>query len=230
MKFGVVIFPGSNCDYDTYYLLREILGVKTEFLFHKENSLNNCDVIILPGGFSYGDYLRSGAIARFSPIMKEVIKFAHEGGTVIGICNGFQILCESGLLPGVLSKNSSLKFQCFDQQLKIVNNKTRLTNLFQENEVVTFPIAHGEGNYIIDEDGLKELYDNNQIILKYCDKYGNINEESNPNGSMDNIAGICNKEGNVFGLMPHPERCGESILGNTDGIKIFKSILNYLRS
>jgi len=145
---------------------------------------------------------------------------------VIGICNGFQILCESGLLPGVLSKNNSLKFQCFDQTLKIVNNKTRFTNLYQENEVVTFPIAHGEGNFIIDEDGLKELYDNNQIVLKYCDEYGNITEESNPNGSIDNIAGICNKEGNVFGLMPHPERCGEAILGNTNGIKIFKSILN----
>jgi len=226
MKFGVVIFPGSNCDYDSYYLLKNVLGVETEFLFHKESSLHQCDVIILPGGFSYGDYLRCGAIARFYQIMKEVIKFANNGGTVIGICNGFQILCESGLLPGVLSKNNSLKFQCFDQTLKIVNNKTRFTNLYQENEVVTFPIAHGEGNFIIDEDGLKELYDNNQIVLKYCDEYGNITEESNPNGSIDNIAGICNKEGNVFGLMPHPERCGEAILGNTNGIKIFKSILN----
>jgi len=183
-------------------------------------------VIILPGGFSYGDYLRCGAIARFSPIMKEIIKFAKSGGIVIGICNGFQILCESELLPGVLSKNNSLKFQCFDQTLKVVNNKTRFTNLYHENEIITFPIAHGEGNFIIDEDGLKELYDNNQIVLKYCDEYGNITEKSNPNGSVDNIAGICNKEGNVFGLMPHPERCGESILQNTDGIKIFKSILN----
>jgi phosphoribosylformylglycinamidine synthase len=226
MKFGVVIFPGSNCDYDSYYLLKNVLGVETEFIFHKESSLHNCDVIILPGGFSYGDYLRSGALARFSPIMKEVKKFALDGGLVIGICNGFQILCESELLPGVLSKNDSLKFQCFDQTLKIVNNKTRFTNLYQENEVVTFPIAHGEGNYIIDEAGLKELYDNDQIVLKYCDNYGNITAESNPNGSIDNIAGICNKEGNVFGLMPHPERCGESILGNTDGIKIFQSILN----
>ncbi|NPV12170.1 MAG: phosphoribosylformylglycinamidine synthase subunit PurQ [Ignavibacteria bacterium] len=226
MKFGIVIFPGSNCDYDSYYLLKNVLRVETEFLFHKENSLHNCDVIILPGGFSYGDYLRCGAIARFSPIMKEVIKFANEGGTVIGICNGFQILCESGLLPGVLSKNNSLKFQCFDQTLKIVNNKTRFTNLYNENEIVTFPIAHGEGNFIIDETGLKELYDNNQIVLKYCDNYGNITLESNPNGSINNIAGICNKEGNVFGLMPHPERCSEAILGNTDGIKIFQSILN----
>jgi phosphoribosylformylglycinamidine synthase I len=226
MKFGVVIFPGSNCDYDSYYLLKKVLNVETEFLFHKESSLNNCDVIILPGGFSYGDYLRCGAIARFSPIMKEIIKFAKSGGIVIGICNGFQILCESELLPGVLSKNNSLKFQCFDQTLKVVNNKTRFTNLYHENEIITFPIAHGEGNFIIDEDGLKELYDNNQIVLKYCDEYGNITEKSNPNGSVDNIAGICNKEGNVFGLMPHPERCGESILQNTDGIKIFKSILN----
>lgn len=226
MKFGVVIFPGSNCDYDTYYLLKNILGVETEFLFHKENSIKNCETIILPGGFSYGDYLRSGAIARFSPIMNEIIKFASNGGIVVGICNGFQILCESGLLPGVLSKNTSLKFQCFNQTLKVINNKSRFTNLYNENEIITLPIAHGDGNYIIDADGLKKLYDNNQIILKYCDEYGNITEDSNPNGSIDNIAGICNKSGNVFGLMPHPERCGEEILGNIDGIRMFRSILN----
>lgn len=226
MKFGVVIFPGSNCDYDSYYLLKFILGVETIFLFHKENSLKGSDVIILPGGFSYGDYLRTGAIAKFSPIMKEVINFANKGGLVIGICNGFQILCESELLPGALTKNNSLKFECYSQNLKVVNNKTFFTNKYQPNEVISMPIAHGEGNYIIDEDGLKELNDNDQIILKYCDEFGNITHESNPNGSIDNIAGICNKKGNVFGLMPHPERCSEPILGNTDGLKIFKSILN----
>ncbi len=226
MKFGVVIFPGSNCDYDTYYFLKFVLGVETIFLFHKENSLQGADVIILPGGFSYGDYLRTGAIAKFSPIMKEVINFANKGGLVIGICNGFQILCESGLLPGALTKNNTLKFVCYSQNLKVVNNKTFFTNNYQMNEVISMPIAHGEGNYIIDNDGLKDLYDNDQIILKYCDEFGNITQESNPNGSIDNIAGICNKNGNVFGLMPHPERCGEPIFGNTDGIKIFESILN----
>lgn len=226
MKFGVVVFPGSNCDYDTYYLLKFVLGVETTFLFHKENSLHNCDVIILPGGFSYGDYLRTGAIAKFSPIMREVIKFADNGGIVIGICNGFQILCESNLLPGVLSKNNSLKFECYNQSLKVVNNNTIFTRKYSKDDVISMPIAHGEGNYIIDEDGLKSLYDNEQIILKYCDDFGNVTQEANPNGSIDNIAGICNKEKNVFGLMPHPERCSEPILGNTDGLKIFESILN----
>ncbi len=226
MKFGVVIFPGSNCDYDAYYLLKYVLGVEVEFLFHKENDIRNSDVIILPGGFSYGDYLRTGAIAKFAPIMREVIRFVQDGGIVIGICNGFQILCESELLPGALTKNSDLKFICKEQSLKVINNNTIFTRLYENDEVITLPIAHGEGNYIIDDDGLKELYDNNQIILKYCDDSGNISPESNPNGSIDNIAGICNKEGNVFGLMPHPERCSESILGNTNGIKIFQSILN----
>lgn len=226
MKFGVLIFPGSNCDYDTYYLLKFVLKVETVFLFHKEHSLQNCDVVILPGGFSYGDYLRTGAIAKFSPIMREVIEFANKGGIVIGICNGFQILCESGLLPGVLSKNDSLKFECYNQYLKVINNNTLFTRKYSKDEIITMPIAHGEGNFIIDEDGLKELYDNNQIVLKYCDESGNITREANPNGSVDNIAGICNKQGNVFGLMPHPERCGEPILVNTDGIKIFESILN----
>ncbi len=226
MKFGVLIFPGSNCDYDAYYLLKFVLKVETVFLFHKEHSLQNCDAIILPGGFSYGDYLRTGAIAKFSPIMKEVIEFANKGGIVIGICNGFQILCESGLLPGVLSKNDSLKFECYNQYLKVINNNTLFTRKYSKDEIISMPIAHGEGNFIIDEDGLKGLYDNNQIVLKYCDESGNITREANPNGSVDNIAGICNKQGNVFGLMPHPERCGEPILTNTDGIKIFESILN----
>lgn len=228
MKFGVVIFPGSNCDYDAFYVLKHILKVDTVFLFHKDTDLQNCDVVILPGGFSFGDYLRTGAIAKFSPIMKEVIKFALNGGYVLGICNGFQILCESELLPGVLMMNTTLKFQCFDVNLKVINNKTPFTNKYHQNEIVSMPIAHGEGNYFIDEDGLKSLYDNDQIILKYCDKEGNFSMDANPNGSVDNIAGICNKSKNVFGLMPHPERCSEQILGNTDGLRIFQSLLNNL--
>lgn len=229
MKAGVVVFPGSNCDYDTYYLLKKVLGIETTFLFHKDHSLQNCDLVILPGGFSYGDYLRSGAIAKFSPIMKEVIEFASNGGYVMGICNGFQILCESGLLPGTLTKNSSLKFQCFDQPLKVINKNTVFTTELTEDKVITLPIAHGEGNYFIDEIGLNELYENDQVVLKYCDYEGNITEEANPNGSVDNIAGICNKTKNVFGLMPHPERYGETILGRTDGLKIFNSIIKNLK-
>ncbi len=228
MKFGVVIFPGSNCDYDTYYVLKHMLKVETVFLFHKDTDLQNCDVIILPGGFSFGDYLRTGAIAKFSPIMKEINEFAKNGGYVMGICNGFQILCESELLPGVLTMNTSLRFQCYDVYVKVINNKSPFTSEYQFNEVLTMPIAHGEGNYFIDDDGLKALYDNDQIILKYCDQDGNITFDANPNGSVSNIAGICNKSKNVFGLMPHPERCSEQILGNTDGIRIFQSLLNNL--
>lgn len=226
MKFGVVIFPGSNCDFDSFHVLKRVIGTETIFLFHKDTSLQNCDVVILPGGFSYGDYLRTGAIARFSPIMKEVIAFANKGGIVIGICNGFQILCESNLLPGVLTKNVNLRFRCFDTYLRIENNKTNFTNRFLHNETIKIPIAHGEGNYFADDDTLKSLEDSEQILLKYCDRDGNITHEANPNGSIANIAGICNRNKNVFGLMPHPERCSESILRNTDGLKIFESVFN----
>lgn len=228
MKVGVVTFPGSNCDYDAYYVFKEILKVETVSLFHKEHSLNNCDVIVLPGGFSYGDYLRTGSIARFSPIMTEVIKFAREGGFVIGICNGFQILCECGLLPGVLIQNNNMKFRCFDVYLKTVNNKIPFTHLMETGQIIRVPIAHGDGNYYAGEDILKELQDNNQIVFKYVDKEGRETEEANPNGSLLNIAGICNKKGNVLGMMPHPERCSESVLGNTDGFIIFKSIYEYI--
>ncbi len=226
MKFGVVIFPGSNCDYDSFHVLKRILKAETVFLFHKDSSLQDCDAIILPGGFSYGDYLRTGSIARFTPIMKKVTEFAENGGIVMGICNGFQILCESNLLPGALIKNENLKFKCFDQYLRVKNNKTSFTNKFQLNEVVKFPIAHGEGCYFTDQETLNSLEENEQIILEYCDLDGNITSESNPNGSVANIAGICNKEKNVFGLMPHPERCSETILGYTDGLKVFESIFN----
>lgn len=226
MKFGVVIFPGSNCDFDSFHVLKRVIGAETIFLFHKDTSLQNCNVVILPGGFSYGDYLRTGAISRFSPIMNEVIAFANKGGIVIGICNGFQILCESNLLPGVLTKNVNLRFRCFDTYLRVENNKTNFTNRFLHNETIKIPIAHGEGNYLADESTLKSLEDNERILLKYCDRDGNITPEANPNGSIANIAGICNRTKNVFGLMPHPERCSESILGNTNGLKIFESVFN----
>ncbi|MBU2585489.1 MAG: phosphoribosylformylglycinamidine synthase subunit PurQ [Bacteroidetes bacterium] len=226
MKFGVVIFPGANCDFDSFHVLKRVIGTETIFLFHKDTSLLDCDVVILPGGFSYGDYLRTGAIARFSPIMNEVIAFANKGGIVIGICNGFQILCESNLLPGVLTKNVNLRFRCFDTYLRVENNKTNFTNRFLHNETIKIPIAHGEGNYFADDDTLKSLEDNERILLKYCDRDGNITPEANPNGSIANIAGICNRTKNVFGLMPHPERCSESILGNTNGLKIFESVFN----
>lgn len=225
-KFGVVVFPGSNCDHDTYYVLRKIIDVDVVFLWHKQTSLEDCDIIILPGGFSYGDYLRTGAVARFSPIMNEVIKFATNGGYVLGICNGFQILLEAGLLPGVMIRNESLNFVCKDIYLKIENTNTVYTKGITANTYLKIPIAHGEGNYFTDEDTLKHLEDNNQIVFKYCTSEGLITNESNPNGSIVNIAGIINKKGNVLGMMPHPERSSDSVLGKTDGNLIFKSLVN----
>ena len=225
-KFGVVVFPGSNCDHDTYYVLRKIFNLEVAFLWHKQSSLENCDVIILPGGFSYGDYLRSGAIARFSPIMNEVIKFAKNDGYILGICNGFQILLEAGLLPGVMIKNESLNFICKDVHLKIENKESVFTIGINDKQSLKIPIAHGEGNYFADENTLKELEEYNQIIFKYCDKDGSIKNETNPNGSVMNIAGIINKQGNVLGMMPHPERCSDPVLGKTDGSLIFKALVN----
>lgn len=224
-KFGVVVFPGSNCDHDAYYSVKKVLGYEAEFLWHKDTDLKNCDVIILPGGFSYGDYLRTGAIAKFSPIMNEVIKFANNGGVVIGICNGFQILLETGLLPGVMLKNESLKFVCKDVYLNVKNKNTIFTKSIDKN-IIKIPIAHGEGNYFADNETLFALQNNNQIVFQYVNKKGEIDESSNPNGSKMNIAGIINKEGNVLGMMPHPERCCDPLLGNTDGQLIFKSIIN----
>lgn len=226
-KFGVVEFPGSNCDYDAYYALKKNLGYEAEFLWHKENDLKNSDVIVLPGGFSYGDYLRTGAIARFSPIMESVISFAQNGGIVIGICNGFQVLLESGLLPGIMVKNESLKFVCKNVYLKVANKKSTFSNLI-DKEIIKIPIAHGEGNYFADGKTLEELKRNNQIVFEYVNSDGFTDEKSNPNGSKLNIAGITNKSGNVLGMMPHPERACESILSNTDGQLIFKSIVNKL--
>jgi phosphoribosylformylglycinamidine synthase len=228
-NFGVVIFPGSNCDHDSYYAVKKIMNCNVRFIWHQENDLKDIDVVILPGGFSYGDYLRSGAIARFSPVMNAVTEFANMGGVVIGICNGFQILLEAGLLPGVMMRNTSLKFACKFVNLKIVSNNTRFTNQCAKNEVIEIPIAHGDGNYFASDDTLKELQDNDQIIFQYSTTAGEIIPEANPNGSILNIAGIVNKQRNVLGMMPHPERASDKSLGYTDGYKIFDSIVKYFK-
>lgn len=224
MKFGVVTFPGSNCDYDAYAAVRHILKEEVEFLWHKSEDLKGCDIIILPGGFSYGDYLRAGAIARFSPIMGQVVRFAHSGGMVMGICNGFQVLTESGLLPGALIRNSHLRFSCKYVHLKVENNTTCYTNTFQPGEIIKIPIAHGEGNYYNFEGDIDKLEKTGRVVFRYVDQRGDVNREANPNGSINNIAGIINEEGNVLGMMPHPERAVEDILGSTDGLKVFESI------
>ena len=228
MKFGVVVFPGSNCDKDIIFAIQNTIGQQVVELWHKDQNLQNCDVIFLPGGFSYGDYLRSGAIAKFSPIMKEVINFAKNGGYLIGICNGFQILTESGLLPGALLHNTNNKFICKNVYLKLNNHNSLITNQYN-SQAIKIPIAHGEGRFFADDITLEELEKNNQIIFKYCDKNGNISDDSNPNGSLANIAGICNKNKNVFGMMPHPERAADPLLSNVDGVNLFKSILNYIK-
>ncbi len=225
VKFGVVVFPGSNCDHDAYYAVKNVLLQDAEFIWHKESDLKNSDVIILPGGFSYGDYLRTGAIARFSPVMNEVIKFANSGGTVIGICNGFQILCEAGLLPGVLLRNNSLLFSCKQVYLKTEKFETRFTNSISDDKILEIPIAHGEGNYFAEKETIQSLEEYGQVLFRYCDADGKVSEESNPNGSINNIAGIMNKTGNVMGMMPHPERACERSLGSEDGKYIFESII-----
>lgn len=225
MKFGVVVFPGSNCDMDMVYTLETVMKQEVVKLWHKDTNLQEVDFVILPGGFSYGDYLRSGAIAKFSPIMNEVIGFANSGGYVMGICNGFQILTESGLLPGALLHNTSHRFICKNIYLKSNTSNTLLTNKY-DNNPVKIPIAHGEGRYFADDKTLASLVANDQILFKYCDEYGNISDDSNPNGSLMNIAGICNRERNVFGMMPHPERASDKELANQDGKRLFESILN----
>ena len=225
MKFGVVIFPGSNCDRDLIETLENISHNKVEVLWHKDTDLKGVDFVFLPGGFSYGDYLRSGAIAKLSPIMQSVIQHAEKGGYVMGICNGFQILCESGLLPGALLRNNNRKFICKNVFLSPQNTEIKITNKLSSSKSYQIPIAHGEGRYYADEMTMNELINNNQILFKYCDENGIINDESNPNGSLHNIAGICNKGKNVFGMMPHPERASNESLFNTDGKSIFESIL-----
>lgn len=224
MKFGVVVFPGSNCDEDMVYVLRDIMKQETIKLWHKNTDLEGCTHIILPGGFSYGDYLRSGAIARFSPIMTSVMKHAENGGFVFGVCNGFQILCESGLLPGALLHNNSRKFICKNVYIKADNAKTTLTTSVPV-KALKIPIAHGEGKYFADEKTLSDLNKNGQILFRYCNENGEITSDSNPNGATENIAGVCNATKNVFGMMPHPERAADELLSNTDGKFLFESIL-----
>tara|TARA_B100001142_G_scaffold328303_1_gene388070 strand:+ start:2840 stop:3523 length:684 start_codon:yes stop_codon:yes gene_type:complete len=227
MKFGVVVFPGSNCDMDMMYVLENIMNQKAVKIWHKDTDLQNVDFVILPGGFSYGDYLRSGAIAKFSPIMNEIIGFANAGGYVMGICNGFQILTESGLLPGALLHNTSHKFICKNVYLKSSTNDTVITKKYNDKPI-KIPIAHAEGRYFAPNDTLESLVDNDQILFRYSDLYGNITDEANPNGSVMNIAGVCNKERNVFGLMPHPERASDKELANQDGRLLFDSIIKSL--
>lgn len=226
MKFGVVVFPGSNCDYDCYYVLKKVLKQETEFIWHKDRDVSRFDCIVLPGGFSYGDYLRTGAVAHLSPVMEGVKKHAEAGKLVIGICNGFQILLESGLLPGAMLRNRSLRFICKYVNLRVETTNSPFTRRAKKNDILRIPIAHGEGNYFADDATLAELEKNDQIIVRYSDATGAVTDDANPNGSLKNIAGICNKKRNVFGLMPHPERSSETELGSVDGLKIFKSILD----
>lgn len=228
MRCGVVVFPGSNCDYDCYYAIQQFVTPDVEFIWHKSHEIHEFDCIVLPGGFSYGDYLRTGAIARFSPVIEQVQKFAESGKLVIGICNGFQILLECGLLPGAMLRNRSLRFVCKYVHLTTVNTDIAFTSSLQKGDVLRIPVAHGEGNYYIDDAGLTELKRNNQIVFQYCDANGQVIDAANPNGSVENIAGICNKAGNVLGMMPHPERCCDGRLGSTDGLNIFQSILKSL--
>ncbi|MBC7346198.1 MAG: phosphoribosylformylglycinamidine synthase subunit PurQ [Clostridia bacterium] len=229
MRFGVIVFPGSNCDADVYHVLEQVLGVEVVYVWHGETKLGGFDCLVLPGGFSYGDYLRTGAIARFSPVMQAVTAFAHAGGLVLGICNGFQILLEAGLLPGAMRVNKTLQFICQDVWVRVENAATPYTCLARPGQVLRLPIAHKEGNYYCDPATLAALAAGGQIVLRYCDASGNLSEEANPNGSLEHIAGICNPEGNVFGLMPHPERCAEEILGNRDGLLLWQSIVHWLK-
>lgn len=225
MKFGVITFPGSNCDQDMIYVLETIMGYEVERLWHKNDSLNGAEFIVLPGGFSYGDYLRSGAIANYSPIMKEVVNHAKNGGYVLGICNGFQILCESKLLPGTLLHNDHQKFTCKNVFLKAANNASLINENVDVNDILNIPIAHAEGRFFAPQELLDDIENNDQVIYRYCSEEGVVNSESNPNGSMNNIAGVCNAGRNVFGMMPHPERAADTELGNTDGLKILKSLV-----
>jgi phosphoribosylformylglycinamidine synthase I len=230
MKFGVVIFPGSNCDEDIIYVLEKIMDQQVVRLWHKDHDLQGADFIVLPGGFSFGDYLRSGAIARFSPIMHEVIQFAAKGGYVLGICNGFQVLTEAGLLQGALLHNENRKFICRNIYMKAQTSNSLITAQIDPERALKIPIAHGEGNYFADPDVLKLLYDNDLVLFKYCDEAGMIIPEANPNGSLDNIAGICNINRNVFGFMPHPERASDTLVANEDGLAIFESILSLVKA
>jgi len=226
MKFGVVVFPGSNCDEDMVYVLKDVMKQETVKLWHKNTDLEGCTHIVLPGGFSYGDYLRSGAIAKFSPIMQSVIEHANNGGFVFGVCNGFQILCEAGLLPGALLHNNSRKFICKNVFIKSETANSKVTSKVPANKALKIPIAHGEGKYFADDETLKSLNANGQVLFRYCDESGAVNENANPNGATENIAGVCNAGKNVFGMMPHPERASAAELFNEDGRFLFESIIN----
>jgi phosphoribosylformylglycinamidine synthase subunit PurQ / glutaminase len=229
MKFGVVIFPGSNCDHDAYHVISKVIGQPVDFIWHKDEEVSSFDAIILPGGFAYGDYLRTGAIARFSPVMPAVKRFAQDGGLVIGICNGFQILCEAGLLPGALLRNAGLKYICEHLNIRVEQTNTPFTAECIAGQVLSLPIAHGEGNYFCDQATLAELEGEGRVVFRYCDTGGNLTEAANPNGSLNSIAGICNRERNVLGMMPHPERASESVLGSNDGRVLFRSLADSLR-
>ena len=229
MKFGVIIFPGTWSERDCYYALHDVLGQEANYIWHKETRLSGYDCIVLPGGFSYGDYLRVGAIARFCPVMAAVEQFAHNGGLVIGICNGFQILCEAGLLPGVLMASSHLQYRCQSVNLRVENNYSSFSSKCKKGQVLKIPISHYEGNYYADETTLEELEADNQVVFRYSTPLGKITERANPNGSLHNIAGIVNKQGNVLGMMPHPERACEPLLGSADGNLIWESIIEYLQ-
>ncbi|HVG30713.1 MAG TPA: phosphoribosylformylglycinamidine synthase subunit PurQ [Pyrinomonadaceae bacterium] len=228
MKFGVIIFPGSNCDHDAYHVISKHVGQPVSFVWHKETDLSSYDCVILPGGFSYGDYLRAGALARFSPVMRSVKEFAARGGLVLGICNGFQILCEAGLLPGALMRNRDLHFLCQHVRVRVETTDTPFTNELTRGEVLSLPIAHAEGNYTCDDATLGELQTGDRVVLRYCDAEGRTTDESNPNGARDSIAGICNRARNVFGMMPHPERACEELLGSSDGRGVFRSLASTL--
>jgi phosphoribosylformylglycinamidine synthase len=229
MRFGVVVFPGSNCEADCFYVLRDVLGAEVDYVWHGETCLGRYDCLVLPGGFSYGDYLRAGAIARFSPVMEALAEFAERGGFVIGICNGFQVLLEAGLLPGAMLWNESLRFVCRFVHLRLENDSTPWTHLGKRGQVLRIPIAHQQGNYFADDRTLDELEKSGRVILRYSEPTGEVTREANPNGSARNIAGICNEGFNVFGLMPHPERASEEVLGSTDGLVIWRSVMEYAR-
>jgi phosphoribosylformylglycinamidine synthase subunit PurQ / glutaminase len=226
MKIGVITFPGSNCDHDAFYAFTKLAGQPATYLWHESHELENCDLIIVPGGFAYGDYLRTGAIAKFSPVMESVKKFAAGGGLVMGICNGFQILCESGLLPGALMRNAGLKYVCKTVNVRVENADTPFTNECTKGEVLQIPIGHMEGNYFCDEQTLSGLKRDNRVVFRYATPRAELSADANPNGSLDNIAGICSEGRNVLGMMPHPERNAEPLLGNADGIKIIRSVVN----
>jgi phosphoribosylformylglycinamidine synthase len=228
VKFGVIVFPGSNCDHDAYHVISKHVGQPVDFIWHRDTDLSSYDAVIIPGGFSYGDYLRAGALARFSPVMTSLQAFAAQGKFVLGVCNGFQILCEAGLLPGALIRNRDLHFICDYVRVRVESSETPYTHELRRGSVLRMPIAHAEGNYVCDDATLAELQRNDQIIFRYCDEKGAITEAANPNGARDNIAGICNRARNVLGLMPHPERACEDLLGSSDGRDIFRSLAGTL--